>query len=116
MKHLATVLLLALGSLSAANAVAGEYLIQQTDCNKLAKESKGIAKKHDAGVAKAEVLTYLRDEKKMGDMGYRATVPLLFNITDDLYRGSLNTTTATIADEVSAMCEEYVSTTVPIND
>jgi hypothetical protein len=116
MKHLATVLLLALGSLSTAHAVAGEYLVQQTDCNNLAKEAEGIAKKHDAGVAKAEVLTYLRDDAKMSDMGYRATVPLLFNITDDLYRGSLNTTTATIAEDVSAMCEEHVSTTVPIND
>lgn len=112
MKYLATVLLLALGSLSAANAVANEYLVQQTDCNNLAREAKGISKKHDAGVAKAEVLTYLRDEQKMGDMGYRATVPLLLNITDDLYRGSLNTTTDTIASEVSAMCEEFINTTV----
>ena len=112
MKYLATVLLLALGSYSAADAVAGEYLIQQSDCDKLAKEATGIAKKHDAGVAKAEVLTYLRDEEKMGDTGYRATVPLLLNITDDLYRGSLNTTTATIASEVSAMCEEFITTTV----
>ena len=116
MKHLATVLLLALGSLIATNAVAGEYLVQQKDCNNLAKEAKGIAKKHEDGVAKAEVLTYLRDEKKMGDMGYRATVPLLLNITDDLYRGSLNTTTDTIASEVSAMCEEYINTTVPTHD
>lgn len=112
MKHLATVLLLALGSYSAANAVAGEYLIQQSDCDRLAKEATGIAKKHDAGVAKAEVLTYLREEKKMEDTGYRATVPLLLNITDDLYRGSLNTTTATIASEVSAMCEEFITTPV----
>jgi hypothetical protein len=116
MKYLVTVLLLALGSLSAANAVAGEYLVQQTDCDRLAKEATGIAKKHDAGVAKAEVLTYLRDEQKMGDNGYRATVPLLLNITDDLYRGSLNATTDTIASEVSAMCEEHINTPVPIND
>jgi len=116
MKHLVTVLLLALGSLNATVVVAGEYLIQQSDCNKLAAEAEGIAKRHDRGVAKAEVLTYLRDDTKMGDMGYRSTVPLLLNIAEDLYSGSLNTTTATIASEVSAMCEEYVSTTVPIND
>ncbi|MNQ11080.1 hypothetical protein D3C85_239360 [compost metagenome] len=116
MKHLATVLLLALGSLSVANAVAGEYLVQQKDCDNLAKEAAGISKKHDAGVAKAEVLTYLRADNKMDDMGYRATVPLLFNITDDLYRGSLNTTTATIASEVSAMCEEHISTTIAVNN
>jgi hypothetical protein len=114
MKHLATVLLLALGSLNVAHAGDYEYLVQQSDCTKLAKEAEGIAKKHEAGVAKAEVLTYLRADNKMDDMGYRATVPLLFNITDDLYRGSLNTTTATIASEVSAMCEEHVSTTVPV--
>lgn len=116
MKHLATVLLLALGSVSAANAVAGEYLVQQTDCDRLAKEAKGIAQKHDAGVAKAEVLTYLRADNKMGDTGYRATVPVLLSITDDLYRGSLNTTTATIAQEVAEMCEEQIGTAIPLNN
>jgi hypothetical protein len=113
MKYIAA-LLVALGTLNAA--MAGEYLVQQSDCDKLATEAKGIATKHERGIERSEVLYHILEREKLNNNGYVATLPMLISITADLYAGTLKTSAKTIASEVSQMCEEYIGTPLQTND
>ena len=112
MKYIAS-LLFAMVSLS---VTAGEYTVKEADCRRLGQEAQAVADKHKGGDGRNEVLYHLLNKRKLGDVAYLATAPMLFSITADLYSGELAVDSNTVGSSVESMCLGKVGTVLQYND